>query len=142
MAVVGGRPGPARTGLNGWIRHHPLPRFLVTGGVTAAVDLGALAWLHGGLHLPVAASTALAYACAFAVNFSLSRRWAFAAGRSGRARRQVARYLLLVGVNLVLTVAIVSGLTAAGLYYLAAKLVAIAVLAVGNFFTYRHWVFT
>jgi putative flippase GtrA len=128
--------------LAGWLRHHPLPRFLITGAMTAAVDLGALAWLHAGLHLQLAASTALAYGCAFAVNFSLSRSWAFAAGRSGRARRQLARYLLLVGVNLVLTVAIVSGLTAVGVYYLAAKLVAIALLAVGNFFTYRHWVFT
>jgi putative flippase GtrA len=141
--VVAGSPrGSPRKRFNDWIRHHPLPRFLIAGGTTAAVDVGALTWLHGVLQVQLAISTALAYTCAFAVNFTLSRRWAFAAGRSGHAQRQLGRYLLLVAVNLGLTVGMVAALTALGLYYLAAKTVAIVVLAAGNFFAYRHWVFT
>lgn len=134
--------GPTpRTRFLRWMRQHPGPRFLVTGGLTFCVDIGALKLLHGEAQVPLVLATVLAYACAFVVNFTLSRQWAFAGARSSAAHAQMVRFSVLVLVNLAVTVLIVSGLSAAGMNYLAAKVVSTAVIATGNFFAYRRWVF-
>lgn len=125
------------------LRQHPAPRFLVTGGATFLVDVGVLKLLHGVVGVALAPATVLAFAAAFAVNFTGSRQWVFAtAAKQGAAHRQLVRYLFLVGVNLASTVAIVVGLSGLGLNYLIAKVCAAAVNALGNFFAYRHWVFS
>jgi putative flippase GtrA len=46
-----------------------------------------------------------------------------------------------VAFNFLSTLGIVVGLTAAGLYYLLAKLIAVALNAGINFLAARHWVF-
>ena len=140
MLTAEGNP-PPRAGVRRWLLTHPAPRFLVSGGLTALVDVGTLAALHSALGAPLAVSTAAAYCVAFAVNFRLSRHWTFSTARQGRAHHQAARYLLLVLVNLAATLAIVTGLSAVGVYYLLAKVISIAVIALGNFFAYRYWVF-
>ena len=97
---------------------------------------------HGVLNLGLALSTVLAFALAFSVNFTTSRQWVFkVSAQEGSAQHQVARYLVLVGINLGLTLVIVVGLSAVGVPYLLAKVVATGINAVGNFFAYRHWVF-
>lgn len=141
MARSGGHVTHSRFGAPRWVRTHPAPRFLVSGALTTVVDVSVLALLHAGAKIPLAPSTALAYAAALVVNFSLSRHWTFVAARIGKAHRQAARYSVLVVINLVATLAIVTGLSSLGLYYLLAKLVSIAVVSVANFFAYRHWVF-
>ena len=47
----------------------------------------------------------------------------------------------MLGINAGITLAIVTGLTAAGMYYLLAKFVAIVVIACINYVAYRTWVF-
>lgn len=123
------------------LRQHPAPRYLVTGGLTLSVDVLSLELLHGVLGVGLVPATIGAFAVAFCVNFSLSRQWAFVASKSGLARRQLARYLALVAVNLVTTVIIVKGLVSVDVNYLLAKLIAAALNATGNFFAYRRWVF-
>ena len=121
---------------------HPGIRFLAVGGLSAACDLGMLALLHGVFDVVLAVATACAFCSAFAVNFTLSRQWTFPAGRSGSTTSQLTRYAILVVANLGLTVLIVTGLATAGLNYLVAKAITTAVVALGNFFAYRHWVFS
>lgn len=116
-----------------------LPRFLIIGVLSFAVDVGTLFVAHGLLRIWLPLATTLAYAVAFTINFSLNRFWAF--GSTAAVGNQVARYLLLTGVNYVVTVAAVTGLAAAGLHYLVAKVIAAAVIAVVNYLVYRHWVF-
>ncbi len=124
------------------LRHHPAPRFLVVGFVTFLVDIGSLELLHGVLHVGLALSTVVAYAIAFSVNFFASRQWTFKTTALGtKARRQMVRYLVLVGINLCLTLLIVLGLSSVGVPYLLAKVISVCIIAVGNFFAYRHWVF-
>jgi putative flippase GtrA len=123
------------------LTQHSAARFLITGGLTLAVDEGALFVLHGLLGLWLPAATTLAYAIAFGVNFGLGRNWAFSA-REGAVGRQVGRYLLLVLFNLGVNVVGVWALTAAGLLYLLSKLIVAGVLAIFNYFVSRHWVFS
>jgi putative flippase GtrA len=143
------RPGPdastrrgASLGYSARLRSHPAPRFLVAGGATFLIDIGSLKVLHGVAGLGLALSTVLAFAVAFGFNFTAVRQWAFVrTAREGQAHRQLVRYLVLVAVNLCSTVLIVVGLSAVGMPYLYAKVLAAGLNAVGNFFAYRHWVF-
>jgi putative flippase GtrA len=124
------------------LHQHPAPRYLVSGTATFLVDIGSLKVLHGVFGIGLALSTVLAFAVAFAVNFTAARKWTFVGtAREGKTRSQLVRYLVLVAVNLGSTVLIVVGLSGAGLSYLVAKVVAASINAVGNFFAYRHWVF-
>lgn len=114
-------------------------RFVLVGGVSAAIDTGLLWLLHGvlGVWLPVA--TFAGVSTAFVVNFLLNRWWVF--GSASPAGGQLVRYLMLAAVNWGLTVLGVSTLAAAGTNYLVARLSVLAVLTVLNFIGYRTWVF-
>ena len=124
-----------------WISSHHAPRFVIVGGLTLAVDITALKIGHDflGLSLPVA--TVAALALAFVVNFGLSRQWAFASAENTIVRRQLVRFVLLVAANLASTLLIVTGLVHLSVYYLSAKLIAVAVNSCANFVLYRRWVF-
>lgn len=114
-------------------------RFLAVGGLSAALDTGLLVAGREALGLPLALATTLAFLVTLGVTFGLNLLVVFEA--SGRLVRRLARYLVLVGVNYVLTLGLVLALTEVGLHYVASKVVAIAVCAVLNFVAYRHWVF-
>jgi putative flippase GtrA len=124
-----------------WVTSHPAPRFVVVGGLTLVVDISALKVGHDFLGLSLPLATASAFALAFVVNFGLSRQWAFASAEETLVRRQLVRFVLLVAANLASTLLIVVGLVHLSVYYLSAKLIAVAVNSVANFVLYRRWVF-
>lgn len=115
-------------------------RFLLVGLASAGTDLTLLAGLHGAAGVPLLAATTIAFWTSLAINFALSRGWVFPAGSRG-VRGQAARYLFLVGVNYLATLALVGGLAAAGVPYLLAKVAALGAIACWNFVLYRHWIF-
>jgi putative flippase GtrA len=114
-------------------------RFLVVGCSTVVLDTGLLVVLHGvfGVWLPIA--TAVSFIATLGWNFGLNHVWTF--GADGAVPRRFGRYLVVVAGNLVVTIALVTGLTAVGLNYVASKLVAVAVVAIVNYVVYREWVF-
>lgn len=118
---------------------HSAARYVLVGGLSYVTDAGGLWLLHGVAGVPLAAATTVAYAASFAVNFGLNRRVVFPGGRG--MGTQLFRYVILVVANYIATMVVVLGLTGAGLNYLAAKTVAVVVIAVANYFLYRHWVF-
>ncbi|MFI6293274.1 GtrA family protein [Nonomuraea sp. NPDC050790] len=117
-----------------------LLRFLLVGGLSYAVDLGALYLLHGRLSLGLAPATLLAFLLALVVNFTLNRSLSFAAA-PGRVRRQFLRYCALCAVNYGLTLLGVLGLVELGTHYLVAKTVMVGVGVAVNFVLCRYWVF-
>jgi putative flippase GtrA len=118
----------------------PALRFLLVGMASAGTDVALLAALHGLAGMPLLAATTLAFWASLAVNFALNRGWVFPGG-SGSVRGQAARYLFLVGVNYLATLALVGGLAAAGVPYMLAKVVALVSIACWNFVLYRRWIF-
>jgi putative flippase GtrA len=116
-----------------------LLRFVVVGGLSVGTDLALLALLRSGVHAPLWLATVVAYAASLVVNYSLNHSWVFASEREHH--RAIARYFTLVAFNVGSTLGLVLGLTAAGLFYLMAKLIAVAVNAVVNFVGFRFWVF-
>jgi putative flippase GtrA len=116
-----------------------LVRFVATGGASVGIDVAVLAVLHGAFHVHLFIATSIAYFSSLAVNYSLNHAWVFQA--QGSVSRRLVRYGSLVAVNYLSTVVIVTSLSAAGLFYLVAKSVAVGVNAVLNFFSFRYWVF-
>ena len=124
-----------------WVRNHPAPRFAIIGGLAVVLDVGLLRLLHGTLGVPLLVSTAAAYAVAAVPSFLLNRHWAFRDSSDGVAHQQAGRFMIAIVANLVSTLVIVGSLSWIGVYYLLAKVIAIVINAVGNFFAFRHWVF-
>ena len=118
---------------------HQVPRFLVVGLVSYAVDIAVLYLGHGRAHITLWLATSLGYLAGLIANFGLNRMFTFRS--SSRVHVQLARYAALLVGNYVVTVASVTGLTAAGCPYLVSKTICVALLAIANFFAYRHWVF-
>jgi putative flippase GtrA len=116
-----------------------LPRYIAVGALSVALDVGALAILHSALGVDLLLATTLAFALALVVNFTLNHRWAF--GADGVLGRRMLRYSVIVAVNYGLTVGIIAGLTAIGVFYLVAKAVSVGLTAIVNFTGYRLWVF-
>ncbi|MEU8893787.1 GtrA family protein [Streptomyces sp. NPDC048442] len=109
------------------------------GGLSYTIDVGTLVLLHGGLRMPLAAATSLAFVTVLAVNFGLNRAFVFRS--DALAGPAFAKYLVLVGLNYCATVATVTGLTALGMAYVAAKTTSTLVNAVVNYAAFRWWVF-
>jgi putative flippase GtrA len=129
-----------------WLNRAELPelpgllgRFATVGTLSVGSDVVVLYVLHSVLGVDLLVATGIGYLVSLAVNYSLNHRWVF--GAHGEHRRRIVRYVALVVVNVGTTYAAVAGLTAVGVYYLLAKLVAIAVNAVVNFTSFRYWVF-
>jgi len=112
---------------------------LIIGVLSFIVDAGTLFLTHGVLKIWLPLATTLAYGLSFVVNFGLNRRWAF--GSTGALTGQAARYIALVGVNFLITLAMVNGIAALGVSYLLAKVLATAVIAGVNYLAYRNWIF-
>ena len=114
-------------------------RFLVAGVLSALVDVAALVAFRDVVALPLWLATVLALSVTLAVNFLLNALWVF--GARGMWATRAGRYGVMVGVNYVLTTVIVVGLAFFGLWYVAAKVVSLAICAVVNFLGFRFWVF-
>lgn len=118
---------------------HSFPRFVVSGAASAGIDTGLLILLHGVLGMQLLAATFLAVSTSFGVNFALNRLWSF--GSRSPAGAQLARYLVLAGLNWALTVAMVGTFVWLGLNYILAKLLTTGIMAILNYFAYDFWVF-
>jgi putative flippase GtrA len=116
-----------------------LPRFAAIGILSVAVDVSLLVLLHSVVGVELVASTSVSFAASLVVNYSLNHVWVFDV--AGVSWQRFFRYGVLVLINFALTLALVTGLTSLGLYYLVAKALAVAVGAVINFTGYRFWVF-
>jgi putative flippase GtrA len=118
---------------------HVLPRYAAVGALSVAVDLSLLTVLHSVAHVALIAATSISFGAALVVNYSLNHVWAFDA--AGLSWHRFSRYGVLVVINFGLTLALVSGLTRVGVYYLVAKALAVGIGAAINFTGYRSWVF-
>ena len=113
--------------------------YVGVGGATTLLDVATLALLHGIVGIPLWLATTVAYLAGLVSNYALNRLLVFQSRASVVASG--TRYLTLVILNYVLTVALVTGLVAIGVHYLVAKTVAITLTLIWNFVAYRYWVF-
>lgn len=114
--------------------------YLGSGVVSLVVDMGGLYVFHEVLGIPVGIAAASSFLMAFVVNFLLNQRVTFQA-HGGRSGRQLARYSLLVGFNLMVTTLAVTGLTELGVYFMVAKAMTVVFVTIYNYIVLDRWVF-
>lgn len=98
--------------------------FALINGFTFSVDLLLLTVLHGSFHVPVAVAVTVSYGCAFGLSYFLNRTLNFRS--HAPAGPQIAVYVVVVVVINYLTfiLAVSTLLTAAGVEYRIARIVA------------------
>lgn len=124
-------------------RIHALFRYLVSGGSAAAINIGTLYVLTEYAHVFYLLSAVLSFSIAFFVSFLLQKFWTFGDRRKEVLHWQVILFLGVALVNLLVnTLLIYSLVEYMHLWYVAAAVVSGALLAVSNFFIYKHVIFT
>ena len=114
--------------------------FAVINGFTFGLDLTLLTVFHGVLHWPVAVSITLSYGTATSLSYLLNRTLNFHS--HGLVGRQVTIYTAVVVVNyLAFILGVGSGLSALGLEYQLARVVAGLCEAVWIYVAMRFLVF-
>ncbi len=97
--------------------------FTLINGFTFGIDLMLLSGLHAGLGLRVPLAVTVAYACAFTLSYCLNRSMNFRS--HAPVGPQFAIYVVVVVVNyLAFILAVSSALTALGLDFLVARILA------------------
>ena len=124
-------------------RFHALFRFLVSGGLAAAVNIGTLYVLTEYAHIHYLQSAVLSFSAAFFVGFFLQKFWTFKDTRKEAIRWQMIMYLGLALINLLVNTLLIYVLVEyMHLWYVGAAVTSTALLAVNNFFIYKHVIFT
>jgi putative flippase GtrA len=110
-----------------------LVRFTVTGATGFLLDFGSLILFRSGLRVPLAVATVASYATGCTVHYLLTRYWVFPHDHAGEEMGKVFRYVLVAGLNVVLTLLIVMAGAGLGLDYRVAKLIAVVTLFCTNY---------
>ena len=122
---------------------HSLFKYLVSGGTAACVNLGTLYLLTEYAHIYYLQSAVLSFILAFFVSFFLQKFWTFQDMRKEVVHWQMMWYLSLSLINLLINTLLIYTLVEyVHLWYLMAAVVSGALLAVSNFFIYKHVIFT
>jgi putative flippase GtrA len=117
--------------------------YALAGGIAWVVDFSVLFVLteYGGLHYLVSASAG--FMCGLLVIYAISTRWIFDERALNDRRVEFAAFALIGLAGLALNNLVMFVLTdGLGLYYLASKLVAAAVVLIFNFGTRRRFLFS
>jgi len=117
-------------------------RFLVSGGLAAAVNVASLYIFTEYLAVWYIYSSVFAFFIAFAVNFCLQKYWVFESPEYHKIPRQLPLHLgAALFNNLLLNTAILFCLVEyAHLWYIFAQILTSAVIAVESFVVFR-WIF-
>lgn len=114
--------------------------FVVVNAGTFGLDLGIVSLTHGVGGWPLPASVALGYAIAFSLSFALNRRFSFRS--AAPVGFELLRYAGVIAVNfLVILLGLTTLLSAAGVQYQLARIVAGACEAVFMYCAMRWFVF-
>ena len=117
-----------------------MPKFVVyvlVGCVSATIDLVSL-WLLIGLNMKQWLAVTLAFVAGFVFNAWAHSLFTF---KSPLTKHTGTRFAAVVGVNYLLTLLIIETLKAFSLSLIAAKVVALPIIAATGFLLSKHWAF-
>jgi putative flippase GtrA len=124
-----------------------LLKFCVVGGLGAVIDLGGAAVLHGKFHVEALEAKAISTIIAMALTYLGSRFWTFKHRENQALGREVAIFVVLNVIGLLIAEAVIAVVTyALGLHsqleYNAASVIGTGLATIFRYFAYRQWVFT
>jgi putative flippase GtrA len=119
------------------VRWRQFATFVAGGLLCAGVDIGLMQLLiTAGVHHTAAASAG--FGAGLLVNYAFHSQVTFGGGAS---RATFARYLAVVGLNYLLTIACVALAVALVNNPLAGKILSLPLVAVNGYLLSRHWIF-
>lgn len=117
-------------------------RYLVAGGTAASVSLFTLFVLTHYFKLWYMLSAFFAFSAGFGVSFVLQKAWTFGKKTLEGIKKQLVLYLLTFIIGNALNMLFMYLLVEySGLHYLMAQIVSNGLIAFGNFFVYKYFVF-
>src|ERR1700679_4148943 len=124
-----------------------LLKFCVVGGLGAVIDLGGAAVLHGKFHVEGLEAKAISTILATVLTYLGSRFWTFKHRENQALGREVAIFVVLNVIGLLIAEAVIAIVTyGLGLHsqleYNAASVVGTGLATIFRYFAYRQWVFT
>ena len=124
-----------------------LLKFCVVGGLGAVIDLGGAAVLHGKFHVEGLEAKAISTILATVLTYLGSRFWTFKHRENQALGREVAIFVVLNVIGLLIAEAVIAVVTyGLGLHsqleYNAASVVGTGLATIFRYFAYRQWVFT
>jgi putative flippase GtrA len=124
-----------------------LLKFCAVGGFGAVIDLGGAAVLHGKFHVEALEAKAISTIIAMALTYLGSRFWTFKHRENQALGREVAIFVVLNVIGLLVAETVIAFVTyAVGLHsqleYNAASVIGTGFGTVFRYFAYRQWVFT
>ncbi len=121
-----------------------LIKYGVSGGATVGTDYGTFTLLYA-LKAPLIVATIASLLAGFVVSFTLNRLWVFGAKKEKAhksVRLQITLYLSLLAVNTAFTYVFILHVTRwTDVSAYVAKLMAIALIMVWNYFAYKKVIF-
>lgn len=123
-------------------RYQRLLRYLVSGGIAAAVDLGLLYVFTDFFLIHYLTSAIFAFLITFFISFTLQKFWTFQDSTTDRVHVQATIYFLVALINLVINTALMYlFVDIIGIWYMAAQFLASGLLAFESFFISRYVIF-
>ena len=119
-------------------------RFLhyLVSGVTAFIVEYATFYILISMKWPLVIANSLSFLLALATSFTLNRKWTFGHKEyDKRSTYQLSSYVVLAGINLLLTNLIVELFVHHGLDPMVSKLAAMIITSLWNFFAFKMFVF-
>ena len=117
---------------------HALPRFCVVGAVSAAAYVAAMSMAVEWLEWSATAGSVLAFAVGTIVSYLGNALWTF---RTRPTSANLGRFLVVIGVGLVLNTSLAWLLDRLGLHYLLISLAVLIVVPAWNFAGHARWTF-
>lgn len=111
--------------------------FLIGGGASALIDVGLMQLLIIK-DVDYVIATSAGFAAGLAFNFTFHARYTFASAMSGAA---FLRYLCVVGLNYLITLACVSASMETIGTALAGKIVSLFIVPISGFLFGKYWIF-
>lgn len=123
-----------------WSIRHQFIKYVVVGISGLILDLGLLALCSKIFGWNPTLSLVFSQIIVLGYNFSLNKYWSFA--NKAMPHRQVLRYVILAGMNYVISLIIMYIFNERwGYEELLVRLATIALMVAWNFFLYKYWVY-
>jgi putative flippase GtrA len=121
---------------------HRVLKYLISGSIATAVDLGLLYVLTDWLGVWYLASAVIAFLIAFVVSFTLQKFWTFDDDRTHVLVQQAGLYFAIVCGNLCInTVGMFLLVQKFHIWYLLSEVIMLGLIACMSFFLYQRFVF-
>jgi len=116
-------------------------RYLLIGGTASVTEYISFLLLLRVLNYPVIVANGLSFCLGLAVSFILNRLWTFPGIFHKRTTHQLALYVSLALINLLLTLGLVGLFRLMGINPLVGKLIAMAITSLWNFIIFKQFIF-